>query len=176
LGSSRQTLLALLFGVIALTGASLAVLSQGWAFSYIGLLLTCFVAGTALPFLPGSSEIAMAGLLAMDAGHPVAIIGVALSANFAGAVTNYFVGWNIARFADRRWFPISISRLTTTTNWFHRYGIWLVMMCWLPTAGDAITVVAGLMRADLRIFLPLAVLGKAFGHLVVAGGVVWGAS
>jgi membrane protein YqaA with SNARE-associated domain len=169
-------LLALLIGLIALIGASLAVLSQGWAFSYIGLLLTCFVAGTALPFLPGSSEIAMAGLLAMDAGHPVAIIGVALSANFAGAVTNYFVGWNIARFADRRWFPISTSRLTTTSNWFQRYGIWLVMMCWLPTAGDAITVVAGLMRADLRIFLPLAVLGKAFGHLVVAGGVVWGAS
>ena len=48
-------------------------------------------------------------------------------------------------------------------------------MCWLPTAGDAITVVAGLLRADVRIFLPLAVLGEAFGHLVVAGGVAWAA-
>jgi membrane protein YqaA with SNARE-associated domain len=164
----------LLFGVIAFTGASFLVLSQEFAFVYVGLSLTSFVAGTVLPFLPGSSEMAMAGLLAMEAGHPVAITAVALSANIAGASTNYFVGWNIARFSGRRWFPISASRLATTSYWFRRYGIWLVLMCWLPTAGDAITVVAGLVRADLRIFLPLTILGKAFGHLAVAGGVAWG--
>jgi membrane protein YqaA with SNARE-associated domain len=155
-------------------GVALLVLSHTLLFAYLGLLLTSFIAGTLLPFLPASSEMAMAGLLAVKAGHPLAIVAVALFANVAGASTNYFIGWNIAQFSGRRWFPVSVSRLTRTSHWFQRYGIWLVLMCWLPTAGDAITVVAGLVKADLRIFLTLAVIGKAFGHLAVAGGVVWG--
>jgi membrane protein YqaA with SNARE-associated domain len=172
-GRSQPILFLVLIGVIAVGGASLLVLSQGFPLFYVGLSLTCFVAGTVLPFLPGSSEMAMAGLLAMEAGHPLAIIAVALSANIAGASTNYFIGSNIAGLSGR-WFPISASRLANTSNWFRRYGIWLVLMCWLPTAGDAITVFAGLVRADLRIFLPLTIVGKAFGHLAVAGGVAWG--
>jgi membrane protein YqaA with SNARE-associated domain len=160
---------------MALTGASLIVLTQEFAFLYFSLLVTSFVAGTVLPFMPGSSELAMAALLAMEAGDPALIIAVALFANIAGASTNYYVGWNIGRFSGRRWFPISASRLAKTSNLFRRYGVWLVLMCWLPTAGDAITVVAGLARTDLRVFLPLAVAGKAIGHLAVAGGLAWAA-
>lgn len=155
---------------MTLTGASLIVLTQEFAFLYFSLLVTSFVAGTVLPFMPGSSELAMAALLAMEAGDPALIIAVALFANIAGASTK-----NIGRFSGRRWFPISASRLAKTSSLFRRYGVWLVLMCWLPTAGDAITVVAGLARTDLRVFLPLAVAGKAIGHLAVAGGLAWAA-
>jgi hypothetical protein len=34
-------------------------------------------------------------------------------------------------------------------------------------------VVAGLLRADLRLFLLLTAGGKAFGHVAVASGVSW---
>jgi hypothetical protein len=58
-------------------GVALLVLSHTLLFAYLGLLLTSFIAGTLLPFLPASSEMAMAGLLAVKAGHPLAIVAVA---------------------------------------------------------------------------------------------------
>ena len=140
---------------------------------YFGLFITSLVAGTILPFLPASSEMAMAGLLAAGNGVPALLVAVAIVGNFTGASLNYLVGRNLAYFSGRRWFPISPDALEKTSGWFRRYGIWLLLMCWLPMAGDAITVVAGLLRADLRLFLILTAGGKAFGHIAVASGVGW---
>jgi membrane protein YqaA with SNARE-associated domain len=143
------------------------------ALPYFGLFMTSLVAGTVLPFLPASSEMAMAGLIAAGSGVPALLVAAAIVGNFTGASLNYLVGRNIARFCGRRWFPISPNTLHRTTEWFRHYGVWLLLMCWLPMAGDAITVVAGLLRADLRLFLILTAGGKAFGHVAVASGVSW---
>jgi membrane protein YqaA with SNARE-associated domain len=162
-----------LLAAICLGAAALGVAGHWPALPYFGLFMTSLVAGTTLPFLPASSEMAMAGLLAAGAGVPALLVVAAVAGNFIGASVNYLVGWNIARFSGRRWFPISPNALHRTTEWFRRYGIWLLLMCWLPMAGDAITVVAGLLRADLRLFLILTASGKAFGHVAVASGVTW---
>jgi membrane protein YqaA with SNARE-associated domain len=145
----------------------------GTAVPCAGLFVTSFIAGTMLPFLPGSSEMAMAGLLAAEAAAPSLLITAAIIGNVAGATVNYVVGWNVAHLTDKRWFSPSPIALKRTTEWFRRYGVCLILMCWLPTAGDAITLVAGLLRADFRTFLMLAATGKAFGHVAVAGGVGW---
>lgn len=155
-------------------GAAVLDMTGHWtALPYVGLFMTSLVAGTMLPFLPASSEIAMAGLLAAGSGAPAVLISAAIAGNFIGASLNYLVGRNIAHFSDRRWFPISPDALERTAEWFRRYGIWLLLMCWLPMAGDAITVVAGLLRADLRLFIILTAAGKAFGHIAVASGTTW---
>lgn len=158
---------AILLGAVAFN-----VTDHGPALPYVGLFVTSLIAGTMLPFLPGSSEMAMAGLLATGVGAPALLIATAIVGNVIGATANYLVGWNMARFSGRRWFSISPATLQKTTDWFRRYGIWLILLCWLPTAGDAITVVAGVLRADLRVFLILTSIGKAFGHVVVASGVI----
>jgi membrane protein YqaA with SNARE-associated domain len=165
--------LAFLVPAFLLAGAMLSGINSGPAIPYAGLFLTSLIAGTVLPFLPASSEIAMAGLLAAEAGPLVPLIATAVVGNILGTATNYFIGLNIARFSDRRWFPISPHALAKATVWFQRYGIWIILMCWLPTFGDAITVVAGLLRTDLRVFLILTAIGKSFGHLAVAGGLTW---
>ncbi|HKG75767.1 MAG TPA: VTT domain-containing protein [Aestuariivirgaceae bacterium] len=115
----------------------------------------------------------MAGLIAAGSGVPALLVIAAIVGNFTGASLNYLVGRNLARFCERRWFPISSNALQKTRQWFSHYGVWLLLMCWLPMAGDAITVVAGLLRADLRLFLILTASGKAFGHIAVATGVSW---
>jgi membrane protein YqaA with SNARE-associated domain len=166
--------LFVLTGVTVFIGAiSLSAITHGLALPYFGLFVTSLVAGTIIPFLPGSSEMTMAALLATKAGEAVPLIATAIVGNVVGATTNYVVGSNAARFSARPWFPISTIVLQRTTKWFNRYGIWLLLMCWLPTAGDAITLVAGLLRADLRAFLLLTTIGKAFGHIAVASGVNW---
>jgi len=166
--------LFVLTGVTVFIGAvSLSAITHGLALPYVGLFVTSLVAGTIIPFLPGSSEMTMAALLATKAAEAVPLIATAIVGNVVGATTNYVVGSSAARFSERPWFPISTIALQRTTKWFNHYGIWLLLMCWLPTAGDAITVVAGLLRADFRAFLLLTTIGKAFGHIAVASGVSW---
>jgi membrane protein YqaA with SNARE-associated domain len=159
--------------LVVLGETALRVADASLLLPYIALFGTSLLAGTMLPFLPASSEMAMAGMLAMGVGAPLVLVTAAIGGSVFGATVNYVVGCYIARFSAHRWFPISSDRLQKTTEWFRRYGIWLILMCWLPTAGDAITVVAGVLRADLRVFLVLAATGKAFGHVAVAGGVSW---
>jgi membrane protein YqaA with SNARE-associated domain len=165
--------MAACLSLLVAIGAVLGMTGHWPALPYFALFMTSLVAGTMLPFLPASSEMAMAGLLAAGSGVPALLVAAAIMGNFIGASLNYLVGRNIARFSGRRWFPISPDRLHITTEWFRHYGIWLLLMCWLPMAGDAITVVAGLLRADLRLFLILTASGKAFGHVAVASGVSW---
>jgi membrane protein YqaA with SNARE-associated domain len=141
--------------------------------AFVGLFVTSLIAGTFLPFLPGSSEMAMAGLLAAQAGSLVALLATAVIANVMGATVNYLIGRNVAGLADRPWFPLSQSTLDRATAWFERYGVWALALCGLPTFGDAITVIAGLLRADIRLFLALVFAGKLFGHGAVAFGMTW---
>jgi membrane protein YqaA with SNARE-associated domain len=165
--------LSLLFAAFVLLAITLSAIINGAAIPFVGLFWTSLIAGTLLPFVPGSSEMAMAGLLALEAGPVMALIATAIFANTLGATANFFVGKHIARFSEHRWFPLTPHALKRTTAWFQRYGIWTVLLCFVPTFGDAITVAAGVLRADFRVFLMLAAIGKSVGHIAVAGGVGW---
>ena len=140
---------------------------------YAGLFLTALVAGTILPFLPGSSELALSGLLATGEGGPLRLVALATVGTTIGAALNYLIGRNVAGLAGRAWFPIPPQTLARVGAWFKRYGIWLMLLCWIPTLGDVMTVVAGLLRADFRVFLLLVLIGRLFGYSAIAGGITW---
>ena len=53
--------------------------------AYAMLFLVSFVAGTCVPFLPGSSELAMAAFLASGKGIPWVVVLDAVTGNVAGA-------------------------------------------------------------------------------------------
>ena len=170
ISASRLSIFLAAFVLLAIT---LSAIVNGVAIPFVGLFWTSLIAGTFLPFVPGSSEMAMGGLLALEAGPAAALIATAIFGNTLGAAMNYLVGRHIARLSEHRWFPITPDALKKTSNWFRRHGIWIVLLCFVPTFGDAITVVAGLLRADFRVFLILAAIGKSIGHIAVAGGVGW---
>ena len=67
---------AIFLGVVAFN-----VTDHGPALPYVGLFVTSLIAGTMLPFLPGSSEMAMAGLLATGVGAPALLIAIAIVGN-----------------------------------------------------------------------------------------------
>ncbi|MFL5204749.1 MAG: YqaA family protein, partial [Microvirga sp.] len=52
-------------------------------------------------------------------------------------------------------------------GWYHRYGRWTLLLSWLPIVGDPLTIVAGLMREPLRVFVPLVALAKMGRYLAV---------
>ena len=130
---------------------------------YLGLFGAAFVAATLLPFY---SELALVGLLA--AGYDAGPLWFwATAGNTLGAVVNYVLGRWLMHWEDRPWFPFNRSRLGPAERWYARWGIWSLLLAWLPVGGDALTFIAGLMRAPFWLFCVLTAAGKGGRYAVV---------
>ncbi len=132
---------------------------------YFGLFAAAFLAAT---LLPAQSEAVLFGLL-MTGEHPVwLLLLVASAGNVLGACVNWAMGRGIAELEGRRWFPVKRDQLVKAEDWYRRYGRWSLLLSWLPVIGDPITVVAGVLREPLPVFLALVTLAKAGRYAVIA--------
>jgi len=129
-----------------------------------GLFAAAFGAATILPF---QSEVVFVGLQIAGTVPLIALIVVASIGNTLGAVVNYVMGRGIERFRTRRWFPVNAAQLARAQRWYAKYGVWTLLLSWAPL-GDPITVVAGVMRTPVWMFLALVTLAKT-GRFAVLG-------
>ncbi|OLS53478.1 YqaA family protein [Rhodovulum sulfidophilum] len=128
------------------------------------LFAAAFGAATVLPF---QSEVVFVGLqLAGQIGIGWLIL-VASIGNVLGAVVNYLLGRSIERFRHRRWFPASEAQLDRAQRWYRRWGVWTLLLSWAPF-GDAFTVVAGMMRTPVWLFVLLVTLAKTGRYAALA--------
>lgn len=97
----------------------------------------------------------------MSAAAPAwALLLVASLANTAGSCVNWYLGRFAARFRDRRWFPVSEPALERAQRWYARFGWPSLLLSWVPIIGDPLTVVAGVLRVPIVVFVPLVALAK----------------
>ena len=134
--------------------------------AYFSLFLSGFLSAT---LLPGSSE-ALLAYLASEGLDPVWLLVAATLGNSLGALLNYLLGRFCLAFKDRRWFPVSAQALDRASAWFARYGVWALLLSWLPVIGDPLTFAAGVLRTNWPLFLVLVTLGKAGRYLIVLLG------
>ncbi|WGW04947.1 YqaA family protein [Tropicibacter oceani] len=129
-----------------------------------GLFLAAFGAATLLPF---QSEFVFVALQ-LSGKVPLGAILVAASiGNTLGSVVNYVLGRGIERFRHRRWFPVTQAQLARAQRWYARWGVWTLLLSWAPL-GDAVTVIAGIMRTRWWVFLGLVALAKTGRYAVLA--------
>ena len=132
---------------------------------YLGLFLAAFGAASLLPL---QSEALLVGLLLAEA-HPVgALLAVATAGNVLGSLLNWWLGRSLDRFRHRRWFPVGAAQLDRAQHWYRRYGRWSLLLSWLPVVGDPLTLVAGMLRESLWVFLLLVGLAKGLRYLALA--------
>ncbi|MCW9710355.1 DedA family protein [Avibacterium sp. 21-586] len=95
--------------------------------------------------LPGNSEIIFLFLTApligtMFSNDVLNLIAVATVGNTLGSMTTYVIG---------RWFP-KLEQKNLQRSWaldkIQRYGIWTLLLSWLPIVGDAFCAMAGWLR------------------------------
>ncbi len=137
--------------------------------SYLLLFGSAFLAATILPFY---SELVLFSML-RDGGNPLALVLVATLGNTLGAVVNWLLGLYLLRFRERRWFYFNQEQIERAQRWFQRYGFWSLLFAWLPIAGDALTLIAGVMRVRLWLFLLLVASGKALRYISVVFFADW---
>lgn len=134
-------------------------------YAYPGLFIAAFGAATLLPL---QSEALLVALL-LGSNHPVwALLLVASAGNVLGSLVNWWLGRYLERFRERRWFPVSATRLEQAQAWYGRYGRWSLLLSWLPVIGDPLTLVAGIMREPLWRFTLIVTLAKTIRYAVLA--------
>lgn len=133
--------------------------------SYIALFLAAFLAAT---IVPAQSEAVLVGLILAGDRSLILLLLVATTGNVLGSVVNWLLGRFIERFRDRPWFPVSRPRLAQAEAWYRRFGIWSLLLSWVPIIGDPLTVVAGVLRTPFLTFLVLVTIAKAGRYLVLA--------
>ena len=136
------------------------------SYGYWGMFLTAFVAGSFFPF---SSEAVMAGLLAAGL-DPWALIIYGTTGNVLGGMFNYSVG----RMGKLEWIEkylhVKQKDLDRATRFMAGRGAWMGFFAFVPILGSAITIVLGLMRANLPISLVSITLGKFLRYVLLVYG------
>ncbi|MDB2414821.1 DedA family protein [Rickettsiales bacterium] len=128
------------------------------------LFIISFLAAT---ILPAQSEFAVAGLKIAGNNNSLALIIIATTGNVLGALANWFLGRYLIHFKDRKWFPVKEKMINKATNFYQKWGIWSLLLAWAPFIGDPLTLVAGILRANIWIFLLLVTIGKATRYAII---------
>jgi membrane protein YqaA with SNARE-associated domain len=132
----------------------------------IGLFLSALLAAT---ILPGTSEAALALVLAKGTASTATAIGVATLGNTVGSVGNWIIGRFFASYRDHPRFPVKPDKFERYSEIYRRWGVWTLLMSWVPLIGDPLTIIAGVMRAPLLLVIVLVAVAKLARYLVVAG-------
>ncbi|MDY0207779.1 MAG: YqaA family protein [Pseudomonas sp.] len=133
--------------------------------SYLGLGLSACIAATLLPM---QSEAALVALLALEPRAVYSLVLVASLGNVLGSQINWWLGTQLQRWQNRRWFPVSAKQLERAQHWYQRYGRWSLLLSWLPIVGDPITLIAGVLREPFWRFTLLVTLAKTGRYAVLA--------
>ena len=134
---------------------------------YWGMFLSAFIAGSFFPF---SSEAIMAGLSAAGLEmQPLIIYGTA--GNVLGGMFNYCVG----RMGRPEWIEkylhVKQESLDKAERFMAGRGAWMGFFAFLPIIGSAITILLGLMRANVLISFVSITIGKFLRYLLWLYGV-----
>lgn len=135
---------------------------------YVGLFLSAFLAATILPL---GSEVVVVGLL-LNGFNPISVVSVATVGNVLGSIVNYAIGFFGSAFLIHRVLKISDESFDKSKQRFEKWGTVSLLLAWVPIIGDPLTVIAGVLRINIWLFLLLVTIGKLARYILVSYGVV----
>ena len=130
--------------------------------AYLALFASAFLAAT---LFPAQSEAALLTLLASKQYSPVLLLVFASVGNILGSWLNWYIGIHLQRFRHHRYFPFSAKSLAKVEHFYHRYGVYTLLLSWLPLIGDPLTLIAGVLREKWWRFLLLVSIAKSGRYL-----------
>ena len=130
--------------------------------SYFQLFIISFLAATILPL---SSELVLSTMLLTDSFDKYLLLVVASFGNIFGSSVNWYLGKKILIFKDKKWFPVNEKQIAKSEMYFKKYGIWSLLLAWVPIIGDPLTVIAGILRVNFFTFLLLVSISKTSRYI-----------
>lgn len=133
-------------------------------FGHFGLFIAAFLAATVLPL---SSEIVLSALL-LSGLSPITLVIIATVGNVLGSITNYALGYWASLVVVKKWLRMSEDDFVKAEQRFKKYGIASLFFAWVPIIGDPLTVMAGVLRIRVKVFLILVTVGKLLRYVAVS--------
>ena len=131
---------------------------------YLSLFVSAFLAATLLPF---SSEVLLATYILSGEYNLMWLWIWATLGNVTGSVVNWVLGRYFIQLVARSRFLFSQSEIDKAQDLFLKYGVWTLLLAWLPVVGDPLTFIAGVFRVPILLFIVLVFLGKGSRYFVV---------
>ncbi len=131
---------------------------------YLSLFVSAFLAATLLPF---SSEVLLATYVLSGEYNLMWLWIWATLGNVTGSVVNWVLGRYFIQLVARSRFLFSQSEIDKAQDLFLKYGVWTLLLAWLPVVGDPLTFIAGVFRVPILLFIVLVFLGKGSRYFVV---------
>lgn len=128
------------------------------------MFVVAFIAGSVFPF---SSEAVMLGLLATGA-DPWQLTLFASVGNVLGSMFNYWVGRMGRLDWIERYLHVKKDKLDKARKFMGGRGAWMGFFTFLPILGSAISIMLGLMRANIVITVLSISLGKFMRYIILA--------
>jgi membrane protein YqaA with SNARE-associated domain len=132
----------------------------------IGLFWAAFLSAT---ILPGSSEAALLALVTLGSWSLTALVAVATIGNTLGSMINWWLGLFVERWRAHPRFPVKPQEFSRYQDWYKCWGVWSLLLAWVPIIGDPLTVMAGVMRTPLWLFILVTGAGKLLRYLAIVG-------
>ena len=124
-------------------------------YAYFALAASAFTSAT---ILPGTSEAAFAAFLY---AHPEHAFGGWLCAGLAnglGSMVSYCMG---------RLLPNRKKPSEKVLQHLHRWGVWSLLLAWVPIVGDALPIAAGWLRFNPWLSALMLISGKMLRYAVI---------
>ena len=140
-------------------------IEQLFEYGYLGLFLISFLAATLVPLATEFFVVSMPTI-----GYDVwGVLIVATAGNVLGSITNYYVGKMGGDFVLSRYINIKPETMQRAQTFYGRWGPVALFFSWVPFIGDPLTVLAGTLRLDFRVFLFWVFLGKFLRYILLLG-------
>lgn len=130
---------------------------------YLSLFMLSFLASTIIPL--GSEWLLV--VMVMNGYDPALSVAVATVGNTLGACTTYGIGLLGGSFLIGRILRISDEARQKAEKLYARYGIWSLLLSWLPVVGDPLCLVGGMLRIRFGNFTILVLSGKLARYAIV---------
>lgn len=140
---------------------------------YLGLFIGSFVAGSIVPFSSEAILMACIGPLGLD---PYICTLSATAGNVAGGMTCYWVGHLGNMHWIEKYFHVEKEKIEQAERFVQGRGAWMGFFAFIPFLGEAISIVLGMMRANIWIVTLSMTLGKLLRYALLAWGMVEAAS
>jgi membrane protein YqaA with SNARE-associated domain len=128
------------------------------------LFLLSFLAATLLPI--GSEWLLI--VMVLQEFSTTDLVVTATLGNFLGACTTYLIGIWGANWIIRTILRIDDDQLIRARTMYEKYGIWSLLVSWLPVIGDPLCLVAGIFRIGFIRFSVLVFVGKFSRYAILA--------
>ena len=132
--------------------------------AYTSLLFSSFLSST---ILPGHSEITLTAFILLEKYSQFLLIFFASLGNILGSIINWYLGFYITKFINKSWFPFKKKQLDKVSLWYLKYGKWSLFFSWVPFVGDPLTIVAGIFRVHIIIFIAIVSISKILRYTFV---------